>query len=627
MRHQLLIVFLLFMLTGCMIGTTNSTYCPAAVAGVIDLSDIQEDQHAAAKLNGEWAFYWSQLLEPMDIEAGRGELSGYIDMPSNWENYELSGAKLPGDGYATFVLNLQISEPNRVKALSIPKIYSNYKLWINGQLEAVSGVVGTDRSSSVPQKMTQMVYFSSNTNRVQLVLQISNYHDLRGGMWEPIIYGSAPALSMNHDHHLAERSLLIGVLGLSGVYHLGIGLFRKKDFSMLYFGLFCLNDAIRNILIDEVLITKYFANFPWELGMKLEYITLYLEFVFLALFTLYLFPKQASKKFTKTALAIAGLYVLVTLILHADVYVRFLIYYQIFMLIGLLYALIVFVRAAFQREDGAVYALVGFMVFEAVVAFDLLKYIFRYSERSVYSIGIVIFIICFSIVLSKKLSYAFNTTEQLAKELTELNEGLDRKVHERTLVIEESRKQLIELNRQLQEWSMADGLTGAANRRHFDEYLGNQLIQSIEEHKPISLLLIDIDYFKRYNDTYGHIQGDRCLQAVVNSIKSSFPPTDGLIARYGGEEFAVVLPGYSADRATETADKVCALVKQLRISHENSKVADVVTVSVGVATAYLKEDKEYTKLIKSADNQLYKAKSMGRNQVCTENDSGHMLEV
>ncbi|MNZ65522.1 Phytochrome-like protein cph2 [compost metagenome] len=297
------------------------------------------------------------------------------------------------------------------------------------------------------------------------------------------------------------------------------------------------------------------------------------------------------------------------------------------MMIGLLYAMIVFIRAALHREEGAIYALVGFLIFEAVVAFDLLKYIFRYSERSIYSIGIVLFIICFSFVLSKKLSMAFNTTEQLAKELTELNEGLDWKVHERTLVIEESRKQLIELNRQLQEWSMADGLTGAANRRHFDEYLGSQLMEGIEDNSPISLLLIDIDYFKRYNDFYGHIQGDRCLQAVVNAIKTSFPPTDGLVARYGGEEFAVVLPGYDADQAKDIAERTCDLVKQLRIAHENSKVSDIVTVSIGVATVYLKEDKEYTKLIKSADNQLYKAKSLGRNQVCAENDMGYAVEA
>lgn len=623
MRHQLLIVFLLFVLSGCVVQTTDSSYHPIGVAGVIDVTGIQEGQHKAAELNGEWSFYWNQLLDPADLEAGRGQLSGYIDMPSNWENYKLNGEELPGKGYATFVLNMQISEINKVKALSIPKIYSNYKLWINGQLEAVSGEVGTDVSSSVPQKITKIIYFSSNTSQVQLVLQISNFHDLRSGMWDPLIYGSASALSIEHDHQLAERSLLIGVLTLSGVYHLGISMFRKKDLAMLFFGLFCLNDAMRNVLIDEVIITKYIPQFPWAIAMRMEYISLYLDFVLLALFTLYLFPKEASKRFTRLALIIAAVYVLITLIFPAEVYIRILIYYQIFMLVGLLYAMIVFIRATLHREDGAVYALIGFLIFEAVVAFDLVKYIVRYSERSIYSIGIVLFIICFSFVLSKKLSKAFNTTEQLARELTELNEGLDRKVHERTLVIEESRKQLIELNRQLQEWSMADGLTGAANRRHFDDYLGNQLMQGIEYNSPISLLLIDLDYFKRYNDFYGHIQGDRCLQAVVNAIKTSFPPSDGLVARYGGEEFAVVLPGYDADQAQGVAERICELVKQLRIVHENSKVSDIVTVSVGVATVHFREDKEYTKLIKLADNQLYKAKSLGRNQVCVLNDTDY----
>lgn len=616
MRRYLLIVFLLFVLSGCALQNhSDQVPAPLAVDGYIDITN---PLNYSTKLNGEWLFYWNQLLEPEDIDAGRGDFSGVINMPDNWIGYEVDGSKIPGKGYATLVLNLRIKDTHEVKALYLPKIYSSYKLWIDGQLEATSGVVGKDREHSVPQKLTQIVYFHSETDQVQLVLQISNFHDLNGGMWEPIEYGSATYMYTAHDRLSAEKYLLLGVLTLAGIYHLGLCLFRKKDVAMLYFGLFCLNDALRNMLIDQVLITKHFPHFPWELAMKMEYISLYLAYALLALFILHLFPKEASEKFTRLVLIVVACFTMFTLVTPATWYIQTLLYYQIFLFIGLLYAMFVFMRATLHRREGAIHALVGITVLVLTTVFDLFNYIWFYSERSSYSIGIATFIVCFSFVLSKKMSKSFDTTEKLAKELIELNEQLDWKVHERTVVIEESRKQLIALNRQLQEWSMADGLTGAANRRHFDEYLSKHLIESIQKDTPITLLLIDIDYFKKYNDTYGHIQGDQCLQAVVNVIKTSFPLNDGLVARYGGEEFAVILPKYSLEEGAAIANKICSLVKHLQISHINSKVENVVTISVGVATVTAEEDKEYTKLLELADDRLYKAKSLGRNQVCAE---------
>lgn len=616
MRRYLLIVFLLFVLSGCTLhNNTNQVGDPLATNGYID---ITVDTGKTSKLSGEWSFYWNQLLEPEDINAGRGEFSGFIQMPRNWLNYEVDGTKLPGHGYATLVLNMRIHNLNEVKALYLPKMYSSYKLWINGQLEAISGVVGKDKEHTTPQKLTQLAYFYPETEQVQLVLQISNFHDLNGGMWEPIEYGSASHIYADHDRYLAEKYLLLGVLSLAGIYHLGLCLFRKKDVAMLYFGLFCLNDALRNTLIDQVLITKYYPNFPWEIAMKMEYISMYLAYALLALFTLHLFPREASKKFTKLVLVVVASYTLITLVSQATVYIQILLYFQIFLFVGLFYIMLVFIRATLHRQEGAVYSLVGITVFVIATVLDLFQYIMFYSEMSIYSVGIAIYIVCFSFVLSKKMSKSFETTEKLARELTELNEQLDWKVYERTVAIEESRKQLIALNRQLQEWSMLDGLTGAANRRHFDEYLCNHLIESIQSNTPITLLLIDIDYFKKYNDTYGHIKGDQCLQAVVNVIKTSFPLNDGLVARYGGEEFAVVIPTYSLEEGTRIANKICALVKRLQIPHSNSKVEDVVTVSVGVATVLTEEEKEYTKLIELADHRLYKAKTMGRNRVCAE---------
>jgi diguanylate cyclase (GGDEF)-like protein len=615
MKRHLWVLFILVMLTGCNMLTTYPEEGPVSVSGEIDLTESEMLDDPLVQLKGDWLLYWNQLLQPKDIESGAGKLTGYIDMPSNWYKHTVNGEYLPRTGYATFALDLKISDYNEVKGLIIPVMYSNYKLWIDDQLVAMSGEVGMDRLNSVPQKLTKVVYFQARSEQVRMLLQISNYHNYAGGMVEPIVYGTAIAVQNEHDGNAIVQYILLGMILLSGIYHICLSLFRKKDSSVLLFGLFCLMIAIRNTMTGDVVLTQVFPNFPWAIAMKIEYISLYLMLPLLALFIRKLFPEDSSERITKLCVAIAIIYILVTLVLNGDVYYRFLLIFQIYMVIALIYALSTLIRATLRKKIGAVFALVGFSIVTLTATFDIFSFVFKYSGQSVNPLGVAAFIVCFSFVLSKKQSVSFKMTEQLARELTELNEDLDKKVYERTLDMEESQKKLEELNIQLQEWSMVDGLTGVSNRRHFDDYLSSQLILSTQDDTPLTLLMIDLDNFKLYNDNYGHIQGDFCLQEVVQAIKLSLSLQEGLVARYGGEEFAVVLPNCSKEDSIIIAQKLCAVVQQLQIPHTMSEVADVVTISIGATTMSSEADKKYKKLIHSADQNLYKAKREGKNQV------------
>ncbi|MFC5702583.1 diguanylate cyclase domain-containing protein [Cohnella faecalis] len=615
-RHLFLMITLVIVLAGCAKPPSDTDEKPKSFSGRMDLTDSKMKADELVDLNGEWAFYWRQLLEPKDLSSGTEQRTGYIDMPSNWYKHTMDGDKLPRNGFATFALQLRVSDPDQVKGLILPVMYSNYKLWVDDRLVAVSGQVGTDRKSSIPQKSTRVVYFHPQSEQVQLLLQISNYHNYAGGMWEPIVYGSASVIQNKHDWTSAEQYLLLGIIFLSGIYHIGLGSFHKKDSSLFLFGVFCLVAAIRNTTTGVVPLTKLLPNFPWEIGMKLEYITLYLMVLLLALFIQRLFPEESLRRFTRLTFVTVIIYSVLTMALNADQYYRILIYFQLFMAAALLYAMTVFVRATLRQREGAFYAMIGFSVFMLTAAFDLFRFLFTTTAQIVYSLGVVTFIVCFSFVLSKKLAVSFKMTQQLADKLVELNEGLDKKVRERTFVIEESNKKLEKLNRQLREWSMVDGLTGVSNRRHFDDFLSSGLAISREEETPLTLLLLDIDNFKRYNDQYGHIQGDFILQEVAQAVKSCLVPEDGgLAARYGGEEFAVVLPRCGKDGAERTANNICEAVRQLQIPHVQSE-AGIVTVSIGAATVDSDADKDYKKLIELADRNLYKAKSRGKNRVC-----------
>jgi diguanylate cyclase (GGDEF)-like protein len=167
----------------------------------------------------------------------------------------------------------------------------------------------------------------------------------------------------------------------------------------------------------------------------------------------------------------------------------------------------------------------------------------------------------------------------------------------------------------LDEVAHMDSLTEIPNRREYNRVIDLEWRQSIRTQKPLSIILLDIDHFKKYNDNYGHIEGDKCLRRVARFLQSSIRRPTDLVARYGGEEFVIVLP----DTDEEGAHKVAQLIKkelaELNIPHNFSSTAKQITVSQGVAgcTATLKD--KPTALVKAADHALYEAKGRGRNQI------------
>jgi diguanylate cyclase (GGDEF)-like protein len=160
-----------------------------------------------------------------------------------------------------------------------------------------------------------------------------------------------------------------------------------------------------------------------------------------------------------------------------------------------------------------------------------------------------------------------------------------------------------------------DGLTQIPNRRRFDEYLDQQWQDMAREGSPLSLLLCDIDAFKIYNDTYGHLAGDTCLGQVARVLRQCLHHPGDLVARYGGEEFVVVLPRTTLAEAQVVAQRLQREVLGLRIPHRQSPVAAVVTVSIGLACAVPEGTRQPTTLVQTADEQLYRAKHLGKNQI------------
>lgn len=180
-------------------------------------------------------------------------------------------------------------------------------------------------------------------------------------------------------------------------------------------------------------------------------------------------------------------------------------------------------------------------------------------------------------------------------------------------------ERLISLQKELEELSFKDSLTGVANRRLFDSIMEMEWVGARRNNQPLSLIMIDIDYFKQYNDHYGHIRGDDCLKRVAKTLNSAATRARDFFARFGGEEFMLVLPETDAKSAQMVAERCRKLIFKEQIPHEKSQASQILTISLGVGTIIPSHEDEPIGFIEEVDKRLYHAKQKGRNCIVKGN--------
>ncbi|MGH8238401.1 MAG: GGDEF domain-containing protein [Steroidobacteraceae bacterium] len=225
---------------------------------------------------------------------------------------------------------------------------------------------------------------------------------------------------------------------------------------------------------------------------------------------------------------------------------------------------------------------------------------------------------------ARELENELNRRRDVETELAGAYRDLQRRFSRRTQALEARNEELTRLrfaletaNRRLKHLVGVDALTGIANRRHFDRALEREVRRARRDAQPLSLVFLDLDEFKLFNDSYGHTRGDEVLRKVAQTLDETFRRGGDLVARYGGEEFAVVLPGVDGRRAGLYAERLRRRIWRLAIPYNASQLTDRVTISGGVATVYPPASVSPDDLLFAADKALYRAKCLGRNRIAT----------
>ncbi|NLZ38318.1 MAG: diguanylate cyclase [Firmicutes bacterium] len=387
-------------------------------------------------------------------------------------------------------------------------------------------------------------------------------------------------------------------------------------------------------MVGEGFLISLLPSFNWELAHKIQTNAFYLAVPLVMMFFKTLFPHDINATICKITVIVGSVFAALVILTPARTYTLLNPFYQIFTMVMTFCLTYFLLKKIRRREKGFRLIFVGalFLFYTSIndivflsfwlndSASPLLRFIFRTENLSSY--GQLFFAFTQSLLLAQEFSHALEQEEITSIKLKEMNLNLDELVRQRTQALEASKREIAlqkaeleETNRVLYLLSLKDPLTNLWNRRHFDECFRIEWNRALRYKRPLSLMMIDVDNFKEYNDYYGHKAGDECLVIIAQTLKDAFKRGTDLVARYGGEEFIVIMAEISREEAIARAEFVRKKIEDLRIPHKKSPVSDYITVSIGVATLIPDETLSANDLFAMADQALYQVKEGSRNSV------------
>ncbi|MBU3142563.1 diguanylate cyclase [Clostridium sp. CF012] len=422
-KERPLIIFLSIIILGALLfviitlnklATINTTSNISSQKGVLELSNWNFHKDGFTSLDGQWEFYWQQLLTPKEIATNLTPPS-YMEMPMEWNKYNKNYSS---NGYATYSLTIKLNEKykNTLLGISVPSMLSSYKLWVNGNLLSTNGVVGTSLSTERPGTMPITSYFMNNKGEVHLVLQVSNYNFRDGGTWDKIYLGTQSQMSNKREASIALEIFHFGGFLIMGLYHLWLFAFRPADLSKLYFGAFCITLSVRASIIGNKYLISMFNNLGYSSALKLEYLTFYAGVYFMISYIYVVFRDNYSKWVRNSSKLFCFFFIIATMLISPLLASKLLMIFQIFTLLMILYAAFIILKAYRSRKQTSLIIVIGCLVPIAITAMSILRYLGLNNANDYSLSGFFLLILLNAFILAMNESKSYRKIENLSKE-------------------------------------------------------------------------------------------------------------------------------------------------------------------------------------------------------------------
>jgi diguanylate cyclase (GGDEF)-like protein len=577
-----------------------------------------KDDHELIILDGQWRYYDETFVITEGIsQEAKNDTYTLVTLPGKYER-ALDQA-VTSKGYGTISLELDLPEESAFYGLSIEYIATSYRVFVDGVLMEEIGTVSSNPDQAGAIYAPSYVYFQGN-NRVNIDIEFSNYKD-KITFLQPIKIGLRETIEIHNRILLIAELMAIFTIFTIGLIILSFYIHRRSDTVPLHFSIFAFLMGIRSLTVNQRILQQIIPSLPWWLFLRLAFVPLILGVYFYVHFLKSRIPYALSDRWVKVTSTLSLCFTgLALLVVNVNTEIYFIVVAVVCYMATLIVAIFNVIKHI--RNGGTEGLLLFALIMNFVVLLnDTVADVLPYSLSYLSSMAFSLFFIIEGIELSQYFAEILNKAEivcfenqNLAQELTAVNESLETLVKERTEALEASNAKLIELNKQLEMLSYVDELTKIPNRRLFFDEIGRRFSDAKVSSNSISLFIMDIDFFKSYNDLYGHAKGDWCLFNVAQTIDQLAEDNGFLAARYGGEEFIVAGFGKPKKLAVEFGHALRESIEKLEIEHGKSSVADYVTLSVGGVHTQLEKSGTLMEIVDQADHLLYKAKTSGRNQ-------------
>ncbi len=586
--------------------------------GYLDLSEKSYEEIETVLLQGSWEFYPQVLITPeelCEVSEPEGCGGGYIQVPSQWTDYESMSRR----GMGTYRIKIDLPTPGYY-ALGLKSIYTSFEIFVNGESIYEVGTVGTGESTNTSQFRPGTTTFYTDSTAIDIVFHVGNFDHRKGGLVQDIMFGTPDEI---RHLFLVENTFnvyLAGILFMMGIFLLTFFGKSNRDAGILYFGFFCLIISVRTIFNNTIPILQLFPHFPFWLEMKIEYLTIPMGFLTFAVYSQASFSKIMHKTVTTIVVSISAVYIILILTTNTLVYNIFLNAFNGLIAIYAIYWMFLMIKAWLKdHQSTSTIALGGF-----ILAISVLNEILFYTDpsfSSFFTYNLIPFGLFFFVIThSFEFSHRYLEALRISKDLTE---ELERKVYLRT-------NELNEANERLLLMATTDELTGLWNRNELQrkaEAEANSF--NSDSSSAFSVLYMDLDNFKYYNDTYSHEIGDLVLKEFAQVLQS-FCYNRTSAFRLGGDEFVMFLPACDKECATVRAGHILERLPEMNkkiqevLQLNSSTLIDIpkshhITCSIGIATHY-KHQIDIDNLIRHADEALLSAKTSGKNRFVVNED-------